>query len=49
MKSLYDLQTDKHQFMPDDQVLALLPMEGSTFQAQYTDPFMLVKQVNDLN
>lgn len=47
MKSLYDQRTEKRQFTPGDQVLALLPMEGSPFQAQYTGPFMVVKHVTD--
>ncbi len=35
--------------MPGDQVLALLPVEGSPFQAQYAGPFLVVKQITDLN
>ncbi len=35
--------------MSGDQVLALLPVEGSPFQAQYTGPFVVVKQITDLN
>ncbi len=49
MKSLYDRRTEKRQLMSVDQVLALLPVEGSPFQAQYTGPFVVVKQISDLN
>lgn len=49
MKSLYDRRSEKRQFMPGDQVLALLPVEGSPFQAQYSGPFVVMKQVTDLN
>lgn len=49
MKSLYDRRSEKRQFMPGDQVLALLPVEGSLFQARYSGPFVVVKQVSDLN
>ncbi len=49
MKSLYDRRTEKRQLMPGDQVLALLPVEGSPFQAQYTGPFVVVKQITELN
>lgn len=44
MKSLFDWRTERR-----DQVLALLPVEDSPFQAQYSGPFEVVKQVNDLN
>lgn len=35
--------------MPDDQMLALLPVENSQFQAKFTGPFLAVKKVTDLN
>ncbi len=49
MKSLFDRRTEKRKCMPGDRVLALLPVECSPFQAQYSGPFVVVKQITDLN
>lgn len=49
MKTLFDRRTEKRQFIPGDRVLALLPVEGSPFQAPFTGPFEVVEQVTDLN
>lgn len=32
MKKIYDCRTERQEFSPGDQVLALLPMVGSPFQ-----------------
>uniref|UniRef100_A0A8C1I8K6 Gypsy retrotransposon integrase-like protein 1 n=1 Tax=Cyprinus carpio TaxID=7962 RepID=A0A8C1I8K6_CYPCA len=49
MKTIFDRRTEERKFMPGDQVLALLPVEGSPFQAQFTGPYVVEKQVTDLN
>lgn len=49
MKSLFDQRVEYQEFVQGDQVLALLPVEGSPFQARYSGPFVVVKQVTDFN
>lgn len=49
MKELYDRHSVCHDFSPGDQVLALLPIVGSPFQAKYAGPYTVVKKVSDLN
>lgn len=38
MKQLFDRQSEKHQFRPEDQVLAIVPLERSPFQAKFAGP-----------
>lgn len=39
MKDLFDRKAKAKQFEPGDQVLALLPVVGSPFQAKFSGPF----------
>ena len=49
MKRLYDRKAEQHQFSPGDRVLALLPMVTSPFQAKFTGPFTVLRQVSEQN
>jgi transposase InsO family protein len=49
MKRLYDRISEQRTFSPGDQVLALLPLVGSPFQAKFTGPHTVVKKVSDQN
>lgn len=49
MKELYDHRTEHHEFNPGDQVLALMPIVGSPFQAKYAGPYTITEKVSDLN
>lgn len=49
MKTLYDRHSEKRQFSEGDQVLALLPIAGSPFQAKFHGPYTVVKRLSDLN
>lgn len=49
MKRLYDRKTEQRSFSPGDQVLALLPMVNSPFQAKFSGPFTVLDQVSDQN
>ncbi len=49
MKQIYDRQAERRQFSPGDQVLALLPLIGSPFQARFTGPHTVLKQLSDVN
>lgn len=49
MKKLYDRQVEKHVFLIGDQVLALLPIISSPFQAKFGGPYSVVKKVSELN
>ena len=49
MKRLYDRRSEQRTFSPGDQVLALLPLVGSPFQAKFTGPHTVVKKVSDQN
>jgi len=49
MKRLYDRKTEQRGFSPGDQVLALFPIVKSPFQAQFTGPFTVLRQVSDQN
>lgn len=49
MKRLYDRRTERRQFSPGDQVLALLPIVGSPFQARFTGPHQIVHRISDQN
>ncbi|XP_030271930.1 uncharacterized protein LOC115581177 isoform X1 [Sparus aurata] len=49
MKRLHDRRAESREFSPGDQVLALLPLVGSPFQAKFCGPYMVAKKVSDLN
>nr|XP_046229617.1 uncharacterized protein LOC124050808 isoform X1 [Scatophagus argus] len=49
MKRLYDRKTEQREFSPGDQVLALLPVVHSPFQARFTGPFTVLRQVSEQN
>lgn len=49
MKRLYDRKAEVRQFCPGDQVLALLPVIGSPFQAKFHGLFTVLRQTSDLN
>ena len=49
VKRLYDRKAEQHQFSPGDRVLALLPMVTSPFQAKFTGPFTVLRQVSEQN
>ncbi len=49
MKNLYDRRAECHEFSLEDQVLALMHIAGSPFQARYTDPYTVIERVSDLN
>lgn len=49
MKVRYDKQAESRQFNPGDSVLILLPLVESPFQAKFSGPFSVVRQVSDLN
>ena len=48
MKKLFDRRTDKQGF-PGDQVLMLLPVVGSPFQAKFAGPYAIFRKVSDQN
>ena len=48
-KRQYDLQAEHRQFSPGDQVLALLPVQVSPFQATFAGPYTVTKKVSELN
>lgn len=48
MKSLHDRHAECCEFSPDDQVLALLPLVGSPFQAKFSGPYTVAWKVSDL-
>nr|XP_033964458.1 uncharacterized protein LOC117465610 [Pseudochaenichthys georgianus] len=49
MKSLYDRCAERCGLSPGDQVLALLPVVGSPFQAKFSGPYTVSKKLSDLN
>ena len=49
MKWWYDHRAEVHVFSPGDQVLALLPVIGSPFQAKFSGPYSVLRQVSDVN
>ncbi len=49
MKKLYDRHTERQEFSPGDQVLALMPIVGSPFQAKYIGPYTVSEKSSDLN
>ncbi|XP_034567353.1 uncharacterized protein LOC117832370 [Notolabrus celidotus] len=49
MKRLYDRRCEQREFRSGDQVLALLPIVSSPFQARFTGPFTVLRQVSSQN
>lgn len=49
MKRLYDRKAEQRRFSPGDQVLALLPIVSSPFQAKFTGLFTVLRQLSDQN
>ena len=49
MKNLYDRKAGVRAFSPGDQVLALLPIAGSPFEAKYLGPYTVIRQVSEVN
>jgi len=49
MKKRYDRQTEYREFLPGDQVLALLPVITSPWQAKFSGPFSVLKKLSDQN
>lgn len=49
MKSLYDRRAERRKFSPGDQILALLRLVGSPFQAKYSGPYTVTRKVSELN
>ena len=48
-KRLYDRGAERRQFSPGDQVLALTPIVSSPFQAKFTGPYVVERQVSEQN
>ncbi|KAK7878623.1 hypothetical protein WMY93_030459 [Mugilogobius chulae] len=49
MKKLYDRHSVYREFLPGDQVLALLPLVTSPFQAKFSGPYSVKEKLSDLN
>lgn len=49
MKNIYDRRAEHQEFSPGDQVLALMPVVSSPFQAKYAGPYTVVERRSDLN
>lgn len=49
MKERYDCRTERREFLPGDQVLALLPIVTSPWQARFSGPFSVLKKLSDQN
>ncbi len=49
VKLLFDRRTELHLFQSGDQVLALLPIVGSPFQAKFAGPYTVARQISDIN
>lgn len=49
MKRLFDRRTELRSFQSGDQVLALLPIVGSPFQAKFAGPYTVARKISDLN
>lgn len=49
MKTWYDRKARARSFKPGDQVLVLLPVSGSAFQARFSGPYTIEKKISDLN
>ncbi|KAL3967153.1 FMS-like tyrosine kinase 1 [Sarotherodon galilaeus] len=49
MKYFHDQRSGEQQFSEGDQVLALLPIAGSPFQARFAGPYTVVEKLSELN
>lgn len=49
MKKWYDRKAKKRVFKEGDKVLVLFPLSGSSLQAKFNGPFVVMKKVNELN
>uniref|UniRef100_A0A8L0DMS3 ribonuclease H n=1 Tax=Oncorhynchus mykiss TaxID=8022 RepID=A0A8L0DMS3_ONCMY len=49
MKGIFDRRAEPRQFSPGDQVLALLPIVGSPFQAKFQGPYTVLRQYTEQN
>lgn len=49
MKRLFDRRAEVRIFKSGDQVLALVPVVGSPFQAKFVGPYTVLRQISDLN
>ena len=49
MKKLYDRRMERWVFCPGDQVLSLLPIIGSPFQAKFSGPHTVITKISDFN
>lgn len=49
MKTVYDRVAMSRLFAPGDQVLALIPLVSSPFQAKFLGPFTVVARVSAVN
>lgn len=49
MKRLYDWEAEQRVFSPGNQILALLPLINSPFQARFAGLFIVLCQVSDQN
>lgn len=48
-KEQYGCRSEHRQFSPGDQVLTLLPLQFSPFQAKFAGPYTVERQVSELN
>lgn len=49
MKQHYDRRAVQKEFLPGDQVLALLPLVTSPFQAKFSGPYTVLEKLSELN
>ena len=49
MKERYDKRAKYRSFSPGDEVLVLLPVQGQPLAARYSGPYVIEKQVGDLD
>lgn len=49
MKAWYDKWAKKRSLSVGDQVLALLPVHGSSWQARFSGPYTVERKVGDLD
>lgn len=49
MKKHYDRRVEDRVFLPGDQVLVLLPIVTSPFQAKFSGPYSVVEKLSDVN
>lgn len=49
MKELFDHDSEMREFSPGDQVLLLLPLPASPFQAKFSGPYTVTQRLSELN